>query len=103
VRNSRYQLVCVQKPGEDSHEPNWQLFDLKNDPGEKRNVVEQHQQVARELEAVFDRWWKEIQPSLVNENVPASKANPFKQMFWEQYGYSAQEALRRALDAPLDR
>ena len=35
VRNSRWQLVCVSKAGEKQ----WQLFDVKADPGEKNDVA----------------------------------------------------------------
>ncbi|HMJ88782.1 MAG TPA: arylsulfatase [Candidatus Acidoferrum sp.] len=98
ARNSRYQLVSIERPGDESGEPNWQLFDLKADPGERQNVIKQFPRAARELEYAYDRWWKEIQPSLVNENVPLAKANPFRELFWQQLGGDTRDALRRALD-----
>ncbi len=73
VRNSRWHLVCASKTGEKE----WQLFDVKADPGEKTDVVAQHPEVVQELDAAYDRWWNSVQPQLVNENAVGPKVNPF--------------------------
>jgi arylsulfatase len=82
VRNSRWHLVCTSKTGEKE----WQLFDVKADPGEKTDVAAQHPEVVPELNAAYDRWWDSVQPQLVNENAVGPKVNPFKELYWKQFG-----------------
>lgn len=73
MRNSRWHLVCTSK----TDEKEWQLFDVKADPGEKTDVVAQHPEVVPELNAAYDQWWGSVQPQLVNENAVGPKVNPF--------------------------
>jgi arylsulfatase len=82
VRNSRWQLVCVSKSGEKQ----WHLFDVKTDPGEKNDVAASHPDVVKELDAAYDKWWDSVQPQLVNENAVGPKVNPFKALYWKQFG-----------------
>ena len=98
IRNSRFQMVSVARPREDATKPHWELFDLKNDPGEKTNVLAKFPDVANELAGQYDKWWRETQPMLVNENVPAPKLNPFKALFWKQFGGGPDEKLRVQMD-----
>ncbi len=87
IRNSRFALVS-----------NTALYDLKNDYGQKTNVIAQHPDVAAQLRARYDEWWKGVQPLLVNENVTGPKVNPFKALYWKQFGGGPSEMLRRAMD-----
>lgn len=87
IQNSRYTLV-----------ENKQLYDLKNDPGESRNVIAEHPEVVAELRAAYDRWWDEVQPLLVNENVLGPKINPMKELYWKQFGGGPSESLLRKMD-----
>ena len=82
VRNTRWHLVCVSKSGEKQ----WQLFDVKADPGEKNDVASSHPDVVKELDAAYDKWWDSLQPQLVNENAVGPKVNPFKELYWKQFG-----------------
>ncbi len=82
VRNSRWNMVCVSKSGEKQ----WQLFDVKADPGEKHDVAAEHPDVVKELDAAYDKWWDSVQPQLVNENAVGPKVNPFKELYWKQFG-----------------
>jgi arylsulfatase A-like enzyme len=82
VRNSRWQMVCVSKVGAKE----WQLFDVKADPGEKNDVAAWHPDVVKELDAGYDKWWDSVQPQLVNENALGPKVNPFKELYWKQFG-----------------
>ncbi len=98
VRNRRWQMVCVSNSGEKQ----WQLFDLKTDPGEKSNVAAAHPEVVRELDAAYDKWWNSVQPQLVNENAVGPRINPFKKLYWEQFGGGPdEETLRQANPAEL--
>ncbi len=73
VRNERFRLV-----GRDS------LFDIDRDPGEKLNIIDKHPAVARRMLAAYELWWEEVQPMLVNENVPLSKTHPFIDLYDKQ-------------------
>src|SRR5206468_104945 len=76
VRNARFQLVNDRE-----------LYDLKNDPGEKRNVITEYPDTVRAMRAAYDRWWSEILPALENEKAEGPKANPFKELYWKQFGH----------------
>ena len=60
IQNKRFTLVN-NKNGEE-------LFDLKNDPGETKNVIDEYPEVVAQLRAVYDKWWTRMQPGLVNED-----------------------------------
>src|SRR5450631_1580840 len=70
VRNSRFRMVSVGQGKE-----NWELFDISKDPGETRNVRADHPKEFQQLKAVYDRWWQDVQPELVNEDVAIPKYN----------------------------
>lgn len=38
------------------------------------------------LDAAYDKWWDSVQPQLVNENAVGPKVNPFKELYWQQFG-----------------
>lgn len=94
VRSPRYHLVNATKDGA----KNWQLFDVKADPGEKFDLTGQHPEVVQEMEQVFDRWWQEILPCLENEDALGPKINPFKELYWKQFGGGPDEALLKTMD-----
>jgi arylsulfatase A-like enzyme len=75
VRNARFQMVN-----------NAELYDLKIDPGQNRNVIAEHPEVVAEMRRVYDHWWSEILPALENENAVGPKINPFKAAYWKQFG-----------------
>jgi arylsulfatase len=82
IRNTRWQLVSDAKDGSRQ----WQLFDLANDPGQRNDVVAQHPEVVQELNAAYDIWWDSIRPCLDNETVTGPAVNPFKELYWKQFG-----------------
>lgn len=65
VRNSRYRLVGDQ------------LFDMVEDPGQKKDVAAEHPEVVEGMRAAYDKFWKEARPMMVNENAPMSPTQPF--------------------------
>ncbi len=87
IRDSRFTLVNDKE-----------LYDLKTDYGETNNVIEQHPDAVTRLRAAYDQWWQDVQPLLVNENVTGPKVNPFKALYWKQFGGGPDEALRRRTD-----
>ncbi len=37
-----------------------ELYDIRQDPGQQQNMIDDHPQVAQELSDQYDRWWDEI-------------------------------------------
>jgi len=79
VRHGRYIMVAMGGR-------KWQLYDLEADPGEKNDIAAQHPDIVRKLEAAYDKLWDEILPCLENENAVGPKVNPFKELYWKQFG-----------------
>ncbi len=56
-----------------------ELYDLRTDPGQEKNVADQHPQVLRQLRDHYEKWWGEAEP-ILNEPVPivigAKEENP---------------------------
>ncbi len=75
VRNARFQLVNDAE-----------LYDLKTDPAETRNVISEFPAVLSKMRAAYDQWWGEILPALENERAVGPKVNSFKEAYWKQFG-----------------
>jgi arylsulfatase len=75
IQNARFTLVN-----------NTELYDLKADPGEQTNVIAAHPEVVASLRAAYDQWWSEVLPLLVNEDAVGPQQNPFKELYWKQFG-----------------
>jgi arylsulfatase len=89
VRNGRYRLVN-----------NAELYDIKSDPGETKNVIAEHPDVVAAMRSAYDRWWAEVLPALENEDAVGPKVNPFKERYWKQFGGPAgADAPRLAAEA----
>ena len=92
IQNARFTLV-----------KNTELYDLKADPGETKNVIGEHPEVVATLRSAYDKWWDEVQPLLVNENpsnVP--KINPMKELYWKQFGGGPDEKLLKRMEPEGD-
>ncbi len=81
VRAPRWHLVSAGKA-----KGQWQLFDIANDPCEGRDVAEKHPAVVKAMSAEYDTWWASLPPYLVNEDAVSAKENPFKELYWKQFG-----------------
>jgi arylsulfatase len=66
---------------------NAELYDLKADPGETKNIAAQHPEVIDKLSKAYGKWWEETLPCLENEEAfrTAPAVNPFKEWYWKQY------------------
>ncbi len=61
VRGPRYKLVNVERRGNDKDlQIQWALYDLNTDPGEKKNVIDDHSQEAEQLKQAYDRWFDDV-------------------------------------------
>lgn len=92
IQNSRFTLVN-----------NAELYDLQTDPGESKNVIAEHPEVVAKLRAEYEQWWQSVQPLQVNENVVGPKINPFKELYWKQFGGEPDTELLRKMDPALAR
>ena len=54
LRTDRYKFILSRTPNSD--EPPRELYDLKADPGETRNLVEEQRELAADMEADLERW-----------------------------------------------
>jgi arylsulfatase len=87
IQNSRFTLVN-----------NTELYEVKSDVGEDNNVIDQYPEVVAELRAVYDQWWQDVQPYLINENVLGPKINPMKELYWKQFGGEPDEEMLKDMD-----
>ena len=82
IQNSRFSLVN-----------NTELYDLKFDPGEMKNVITEYPEVVASLRSTYDTWWSETLPFLVNENAVGPKINPMKELYWRQFGGGPDDSM----------
>lgn len=81
VRTARWHLVSTS-----ARQPKWELYDVQADPGERTDVADRHPDVVARLNGEYDRWWASLPPYLVNEDARPPAENPFKELFWNQFG-----------------
>lgn len=72
VRSSRYRLVDEQ------------LFDMQLDPGQTKDCISQHPELAAEMKQAYDQWWQVTRPLMVNETAPMSPTRPYHEAFYKQ-------------------
>jgi arylsulfatase len=77
---------------------NKELYDLKNDPGEKTNVFSQYPDVVSRLQKAYDQWWSEALPLLVNEDSMGPEVNPMKAVYWKQFGGGPDARMLKKMD-----
>lgn len=94
VRNSRWSLISP----DGGKEPKWQLYDLTNDYAQRKNVIKEHPEVAKQLAKAMDDWWYECSSKFVNEQAVGPKLNPFAELYWQQFGGGPTEADYKRMD-----
>jgi arylsulfatase len=75
VRNARFRFVN-----------NAELYDLQIDPRETTNVINAHPEVVAAMRSAYDTWWQEARAGMVNEDAVGPNVNPFKALYWQQFG-----------------
>ena len=69
VRSDQYKLVSFpgrtgeQKEEQLSLEPNFELYDMAEDPGEAKNVAGQHPKIVQEMRRAYDEWFEDVRAS----------------------------------------
>lgn len=87
IRNTRFRLVNDAE-----------LYDLPADKGEMQNVIDQHPEVVANLRAAYDEWWAACLPRMVNETASGPAINPYKELYWRQFGGEPGEELKKRMD-----
>ncbi|MGH7946494.1 MAG: arylsulfatase [Opitutaceae bacterium] len=85
VRTPRWHMVST-RPAAAGAKPAWELYDVVADPGERESVAARQPEVVAQLAREYDQWWKSVQPGLVNEKAIGPRVNPFKELYWRQFG-----------------
>jgi arylsulfatase A-like enzyme len=86
VRTPRWHLVSLPGAKEPGDVARWQLFDVQADKAEKVNVAAENPQILAALSGEYEKWWTSVQPQLVNEKVTGPTVNPFRELYWKQFG-----------------
>lgn len=94
IRNAQYTLIIDGKSGTKS----WQLYDVKADPAQTRNIAADHPDVVQKLGNTYDQWWVSVQPQLVNENAVGPAMNPFKELYQKQFGVAPSPEEMKQMD-----
>ena len=89
VRNQRFRLVGRAA-----------LYDMENDPSQKNNVIAEFPDVAKQMNAVYDEWYDDALPNMVNEDAPLTGHNTFHLMYWKQYNMEIPPVKERKPRAP---
>jgi arylsulfatase len=90
VRNQRWRYVGAKAggggkgKGKNAAPPSPSLFDMEADPGQTTDVLAQHPEVAAEMLAAYEQYWKEARPLMVNEEAPMSPTKPYHEWFAAQ-------------------
>lgn len=61
VRTEQYRLVNEGR--------GWELFDMRSDPGQSKNIAAERPDEARKLTAAFENWWREILPQTSHQGL----------------------------------
>ncbi len=73
VRNQRFRLV-----GRD------ELFDMQTDPGQTKNVANEHPDMVESMLKAYESWWQSTRPLMVNEATPNAATQPFHELYYQQ-------------------
>lgn len=92
VRNQRYRYVGPSpaaanrkgKKAAPASPSSAELFDMEADPSQSKNVIGDYPEIAAEMKAAYDQYWKEARPLMVNESAPMSPTKPYHEWFNKQ-------------------
>ena len=65
---------------------NNELFNVTEDPGETKNLIEQKPEIAEKLKNSFDKWWNSTIPLMINENLDIIRPEnqPLNKRYYKQ-------------------
>ncbi|MEQ1748116.1 MAG: arylsulfatase [Prosthecobacter sp.] len=90
ARNTQYHLVseaAAPAKAKAAKKSGWQLFDVKADPGETKDIAAERPEVVKEMLVSYDAWWDSLKGQIdLNEKAVGPKLNPFAEEYWMQFG-----------------
>jgi arylsulfatase len=89
VRNQRFRLVGRTA-----------LYDMEKDQSQRTNVIADYPEVAKQMNAVYDKWFDGALPNMANEDASLTGHNTFHLMFWKQYDMEIPPVKERKPRAP---
>jgi arylsulfatase len=94
VRNQKFRYVGARagggggkgkaKKGAPAAPAGPELYDMEADPGQTKNVIADHPDIAAKMKAAYDQYWTEAIPLMVNEKVEMSPTRPYHEWYREQ-------------------
>lgn len=97
VREGEWQLISP----DGATTPQWQLYNVEQDPGQRLNVANEHPGIVKRLARSHARWWESVKPMMVNETTVGPRINPFKELYWRQFGGEPTPELLKQMDPSL--
>ena len=83
IQDQRYTLVN-----------NSELYDLDNDPGETKNLIELKPEIVATMRAAYEKWWGEVVPMMVNGRSDRRSLRVSSCGSWGEEGGSPERSLR---------
>ena len=83
IRSEKWRYVAPQSARKGLNSQG-SLYNMKEDPGQKNNIIEKHPKVVKKMKKAYEQFWKETRPLMVNESIPMSKTRPYHIWFEEQ-------------------
>ena len=94
VRNQKFRYVGARagggggkgkaKKGVPADPSGPELYDMEADPGQAKNVIADHPDIAAKMKAAYDQYWTEAIPLMVNEKAEMSPTRPYHEWYREQ-------------------
>jgi arylsulfatase A-like enzyme len=102
IRTTKYHLVSEgagTAKGKKAAVQSWQLFDVKADPAESKNIAAEKPEIVKSMLADYEAWWGSLTGQIdLNEKAVGPKLNPFAEEYWAQFGGGPSEADLKRMD-----
>ncbi|WP_298946163.1 arylsulfatase [uncultured Polaribacter sp.] len=83
VENAKYTKMTIRSK-QCRFVNNTELYDVMNDPGERRNVASENPEVISKFEQPYNEWWSSSIPFMINENRKRIKHQPLHIKYYKQ-------------------
>jgi arylsulfatase len=60
------------------------LYDMEKDPAQTTNIIAEQPEIAAQMKAAYDQYWKEARPLMINETAEMSPTKPYHEWFKKQ-------------------
>ncbi len=72
IRNQRWKLLHHSGFGSEDFagEPDFELYDMKNDPLEMNNVADEHPDIVKKLKTAYDEWFEDVSSTRPDNYAP---------------------------------